>query len=400
MAVAGSAISPQAVQQRFTPASVTLLRQVLEALMQHERDTLFPEPDSLKREPKDSHRASWLTAFSRIWVRDSTVLTLPQEMHDQWPGCGGATGVSAGLKVSVLWDWQCGALAPLHISAASVNDQGLLLERPACDIAQGWEHEGEMHLFDLGYFCVEWMEQLHRQGDFFCCRYKAGTHVYTSPHQSQALSLVQRLAQVPASQTHCQWQVWLGRKQRLPCRLIARRVPEAVAIERRAKHQALCKRKRRALRPERLELCDWNLWLTNAPQERLDCSQVEVLYRVRWQIERLFRLWKETLWVDQWSSRKPERILCEIYAKLIGAWLTQQLSTFCQGRAPDRSMLHCAQAIMGQAMALLTHLRFGQALKRTLHALQRACQVAAKVQKRRRRPATFQRIIQVQNPLA
>ena len=54
---------------------------------------------------------------------------------------------------------------------------------------------------------------------------------------------------------------------------------------------------------------------------------VLVILRLRWQIERVFWLWKEHGFIDQWRSKKPWRILSEVYAKLaamvIQQWLIQ-----------------------------------------------------------------------------
>lgn len=41
------------------------------------------------------------------------------------------------------------------------------------------------------------------------------------------------------------------------------------------------------------------------------------MMRVRWQIELLFKLWKNEGHIDSWRSEKPWRIPCELYAKLI-----------------------------------------------------------------------------------
>ncbi len=51
--------------------------------------------------------------------------------------------------------------------------------------------------------------------------------------------------------------------------------------------------------------------------------EVLVLLRLRWQNKRLFRLWKEDGHIDDWRSKKPWRILCEVYGKL-SAMLIQQ----------------------------------------------------------------------------
>ncbi len=40
------------------------------------------------------------------------------------------------------------------------------------------------------------------------------------------------------------------------------------------------------------ELLAWSLFVTNAPDELLTGKDVVVLYRARWQIELLFKLWK------------------------------------------------------------------------------------------------------------
>jgi len=52
-----------------------------------------------------------------------------------------------------------------------------------------------------------------------------------------------------------------------------------------------------------------------------------VLLKIRWQIELLFKLWKSHGRVDEWRTKKPARIVCEIYAKLIG--LVVQHNTGC-----------------------------------------------------------------------
>jgi hypothetical protein len=43
--------------------------------------------------------------------------------------------------------------------------------------------------------------------------------------------------------------------------------------------------------------------ITNVPPRLLSFEQVLVVLPLRWQIERLFRLWKEHGQIDEWPSR-------------------------------------------------------------------------------------------------
>ncbi len=65
-------------------------------------------------------------------------------------------------------------------------------------------------------------------------------------------------------------------------------------------------------------MLDWNIYVTNVPAQRLSGEQVSRVYRLRWQVELLFKLWKMQGALDEVAGRKLGRVMCELYAKLIG----------------------------------------------------------------------------------
>src|SRR2546421_218998 len=95
----------------------------------------------------------------------------------------------------------------------------------------------------------------------------------------------------------------------------------------------------------RLRLADWTILLTNVPTERLAVAEALVLVRCRWQIELLWKLWKQEGKLDTWASYKPERILTEIYAKLLGLLITHWLTLIGCWQAPNRSLHQAKQAV-------------------------------------------------------
>jgi len=120
------------------------------------------------------------------------------------------------------------------------------------------------------------------------------------------------------------------------------------------KHQPT-KGKRHRHRPskKRLALSGWTILLTNVPQERLTAQEARVLIRARWQIELLWRLWKERGQVDIWRSEKPMRILCEIYAKLMGCLIQHWVILQGCWQQPHRSMVKASQAVKTLASGYL-----------------------------------------------
>src|SRR5262249_44053403 len=54
----------------------------------------------------------------------------------------------------------------------------------------------------------------------------------------------------------------------------------------------------------RLQIGQWIILLTNVPQDRLNPLEARVLMRCRWQMELLWKLWKQYGKIDAWQSSK------------------------------------------------------------------------------------------------
>jgi len=91
------------------------------------------------------------------------------------------------------------------------------------------------------------------------------------------------------------------------------RVPEEVVEQRQARIKADAKRRGQAqANPQALARAEWTLLITNGPRAKRTVSEVLILQRARWQIERLFRLWKQYGKIDEWKGRTRWSILCEV----------------------------------------------------------------------------------------
>jgi IS4 transposase len=112
-------------------------------------------------------------------------------------------------------------------------------------------------------------------------------------------------------------EVFLGKETKLKVRIIASKLTPEQSIARRRKANKLAKSRGYTSSEKNQKLLDWSIFITNIRENKLSNEQVMTIYRTRWQIELLFKLYKSQMNIDKLASRfKAGRVLCEFYAKL------------------------------------------------------------------------------------
>jgi hypothetical protein len=101
-------------------------------------------------------------------------------------------------------------------------------------------------------------------------------------------------------------------------RLLAERVPDSVTLKRQERLRETAITQQKPVNPLTWELAAWTLVVTSVPASMLTMDEAFVLLRARWQIELLFKLWKDRCLLDEWQSVKPWRILAPVYAPIVG----------------------------------------------------------------------------------
>jgi hypothetical protein len=255
--------------------------------------------------------ADVLQPFSQVNVLDSSLVTLPAGLRDQFAGMGWQGGVAAA-KLQLSFDYLTGTLNALEVVAGRTPDQ-------RCNLHRQSAQPNSLHLFDLGYFDQQVFNDLAQVNAYFVSRLQTQTALYWTPDDSQPLDLLATLQ----SQTACRGElaVYMGRHARVPVRLVFDRVPPPVAAERRRKAKAKARKRGQTASPSRLALLEWALFVTNVHADWLTPDQILVVYRVRWQAELVFKLWKTQAKLKCVGLWKPARVLCQFYARLVGVVL-------------------------------------------------------------------------------
>lgn len=363
----GVAISPQGLDQRFTPAAAELLRQVWEAAL---AEVVVATPVA----------TDLLARFPAVVLLDSTTIALPDGLATVWAGCGGRVeqGSQSALKLTVALDLVEGRLAIAPSDGRAQDKSSPLQHAPL--------PEGALRVTDLGFWSLAVLREIADQGAYFLSRLHLQTAVFAA--DGERLDLIDWLGRQKRNRVSVA--VRLGVAARIAARLLAVRVPRRVAKARRAKIEADAQREGQTPSPIKLALAGWTLLVTNAPPDVLAIREALVLARARWQIELLFKLWKSEGHLDAWRSGKTDRILCEVYAKLtamiIQHWL---LLVSCWGFL-DRSLTQAARAVRDRTVALLMVLSSHRGVVAVLAAIGRGLADGGRIASRRKRPSLFQ----------
>jgi hypothetical protein len=363
----GVAVTPQAVEQRFTPALAEFLRQLLSALVAE-----------VVAAPKVA--IPLLQRFTAVFVQDSSAIALPDEYAEQWPGCGGNAS-KAGLKVQTRLDLLTGELAAVQLEAGREPDQSTSLQRT------GWL-PGSLRLCDLGYFCLGVLTELTQNNVYWISRLPSTTVVFDAAGKS--LDLLAWLSQYVTGCEPVEIGVQLGRDYRLPCRLLVARAPQEVANRRRQRLYRDAQRKGRTPSAERVAWCGWTIFVTNVEPERLNWREVLVLYRARWQIELLFKLWKSHGLIAAVTSSKPHRRAAEFFARLMAVIVQHWLLLTSVWLHPNRSLTKASRAIRAIGRTLAALISHRETFQEIIENLVATLAKTARINSRRRKPSTYQ----------
>lgn len=314
----GVVMSKQSLDERFNTFAVRLMRKCFETVFAH----------TLGYQASVQQHA----AFARVLLTDATSFQLPAHLATFYQGNGGDNGPS-GIKIHQQYELLSGTVRQLEVRNGKENDANLLQDFDYSQVRR------ELHLLDLGYFKCQHLVDLSEAGGYFISRYKTGVTLYSQQGDLyQPIDWVQLLGKVASGLALPQ--LYLGQgPQKLPVRLIIEKVPEQVAAKRRLKQKRkianVSKKARSSYGTSALKelLMDYNIFMTNTTHEQLTPEQVQLYYRLRWQIELLFKIWKSVLELDKIGKMSIFRFECYLYSRLLVLLLSTQVENMLRSVA-------------------------------------------------------------------
>jgi hypothetical protein len=317
-----------------------------------------------------------VSSLREIVFQDSTVLSLPLALRTDWAGGGNQHRQRAAMKIDTHYHWTQGRL---HLACYPGITNDRALPDPQVEA-------GALVVQDSGFFSTTRLRRYDQRGVYSLMRVPA--HVNLVDASGSGYSLADWLNQQPDVPQLDQWVLLTQQHQSV--RLLAYRLPDEVAQQRQTRVTADCQRRHgRPPSAQVLTLCRWLVLATNAPADKVSLQAALVLYRARWQIELLFKLWKQHGQLDEWRTSNPQRIQAEIYAKLLMLLVRHWLLLVGCWQFDDRSLVKALACIHQHLPLLLQALPSPYALHRALETMALGMALC-RIHKRRSRPALFQ----------
>jgi Transposase DDE domain len=248
-----------------------------------------------------------LDRFRRVLLQDSTTLSLPSNLSKAYPGNVSRGEHKAVLRLQCLINIKTMHWLDIALKSFTSNDQS------ASKLVLPLLKKGDLLIRDLGYFVLDVFTQIQEQQAFYISRLRYGVSLYTV--QGELINWKQLCRKKGIIDDL----VLAGVKQKLKMRIVMIPLPQQKAAEkiRRAKAD---RDKRLNHSEDYYRWLGYNVFITNIAEDTLTAKQISDAYKVRWQIEILFKTWKSGLQLQKILHQKCtnlNRVETSIYLTLM-----------------------------------------------------------------------------------
>jgi hypothetical protein len=294
----GVDISAQGIDQRYNQGARKYIQELISGQLSSQ---VFQSID-----------VGWSKHFKRATILDGTKFDLSENLKEIFPGFGGSAS-KAGLCIQYELDIKSGEVIDLSIHSAKFSDRKYAMQ------AIGSVQEGDLTIRDLGYFVLDYFKIIEKNRAFFLSRLHPKVNVFQKKDgKLQKLDFAELYQEITSGKTFKHdMMVYIGDEDKIPVRLVIELMPDEVLANRLRKVNKENKKKGCQTSESYKERARFNLFITNIKEEMLDGETIAKIYRIRWQIELIFKVWKSVFDMDNIRQMKYDRLMCLLGTRLL-----------------------------------------------------------------------------------
>jgi hypothetical protein len=318
-------ITKQALDERFSEASISFSKNLL--------------AQAISEQIKIPSAKEQMALFNRVLIKDSTRFHIDNSLKEHFPGYGGDAS-EAGISIQFEYDLKQGGISDIDLQS--------VIDRDSTDALNKQEtiQKKDLIIRDLGYYHGKVIKHISESEAYYISRLHQSCNVYKHKEGEEKIDFGKLYHQMRVGrQTQIDLAVYLG-KGRIPSRLIIVLMPDEVHEKRirerqkkvknqpKAKSRSKDKKKREEwnatekgkkeyqMSEEFKSRAHFNLFICNIEPQDLSIDDIISLYRMRWQIELFFKVWKSIVQIHKMPKMKYARFMTSIYMSLL--WIVVQ----------------------------------------------------------------------------
>jgi len=267
--------------------------------------------------------------FKGVILEDSTSIELNKKAEKSFKGSGGCASASA-LKMNWVFNICLCAVVAVDVFGGNVPDQ------KNATISLKHLKRGGLIIRDLGYFALSALRKIHEKGSYYLTRLQKNKCIYLNQNDSNAIDIMTLLKKITARGKTAKITVYIGVEERLPTQLISQKVPSWVQKKRLKKYKGKDGKKPSS---DYVALANFSIFITNIPDDLwgTECKEdigkmIIEIYKIRWQIELLFKQFKSVIKLHIVKGKSEKRILCLVYGKLISILMTVMILSYASSK--------------------------------------------------------------------
>lgn len=289
-----------------------------------------------------------LSSFNRVLIEDSTCIKLSDSLYEHFSGSANSAGSTTIARLQVCLDLRKSKFENVQINSYSKNDMSY-----SSNIINRLK-PNDLVIRDLGYWKTSVLYEIDQKKAYFISRLRNRAIIKDLNNEKYDLVCTLKSLDVQ-KETHFELLCKLNNQDNMTIKLIANKV-SSKQHKHRIQQAKKSRHKDSKIHSDTYYLLSWEMYITNAVDEKITNEEIKKLYKLRWEIEMFFKNWKSNYKVHSLlkSSNGSDPIKPEIL---------MYLSLIYMAAIYQPNYLKYRKAIAKKFEKTLSPLKFGEYLK-------------------------------------
>jgi hypothetical protein len=334
----GVKITKQSLGGKFNKHTVEFLKKVLNTI-----NTNLKCVDSAKL----------LNVFSSVYIQDGTYFKLPCAYSGHYGGMGNKKGL-AGAKIMFTYDYKNGNFTEAELVEGKRSDAQ---SGQNCD----WIEPNSLILRDLGFFSIGSLKEVEEKRAFYVSKLQPRTGMYIKKEEGYVKLDIKSLVNKMKTNriNSISLKIHIGSKKEIETTAFVQLLPEEIVEERIRTKKKTGEGRNWNMSDEFVYWAHVNVFVTNIKPDTYRAKDIVRIYRLRWQVEIIFKTWKSHHRIHEYKALKVERFQSYVYASLIGLLLESKIYHYFN--------MHCLE----RHQRLVSFIKFSKAIVQQRHELKK-----------------------------